>query len=72
MKQIPEWLFWALILIGIIEIIITKNKRLMDFWYKISFLESTSFSKEFYKQSTLIAGIGSIAGGIVSLIILHL
>jgi hypothetical protein len=60
-----------MIIIGIVEILITRSEKLMDFWYSIGLMRFSKFSKDDDKVLTLVSGIIAIIVGIIGIFLLR-
>ncbi len=69
MKNIPNWLWCTFLVIGIIQILMIKNDKLMDIWYRIRLMKYSKVDKSSDKRGTLISGIGFIILAIFTFLI---
>ena len=71
MSKIPIWPVWIIIAIGVFEVVVSRNKRLLDFWYEVNFFRCTKITKSAYRDLALVSGVGFILVGLFGLFILR-
>lgn len=61
--------FLALVVLGVLEIIGSRNNGFLQFWYKIGLLKYTKVDLAYLKIDILCCGIGSVILGIIGLVV---
>ena len=69
MREIPIWLFYTMLVFGVVEIVVSHNKWLSDIWYAITLTSFTRVSKELHRQWTLLSGFGLVLLGLFGLLL---